>query len=104
MPFRKNVEGPMKKRMIILFVVIVLAGCGTGRDGNPKAVPESFKVGESVYVCGCPMMCCNSVSKEPGRCACNVPLRKGNVSRIREGAVFVKIDDGREKRFFITNR
>jgi len=94
----------MKKWMIILFVVIVLAGCGTSRDGNSKAALESFKVGETVYVCGCPMMCCNAVSMRPGRCACNVTLRKGNVSRIREGAVFVKIDDGREKRFFLTKR
>ncbi len=94
----------MKKWMIILFVVIVLAGCSAGRDENPKARLESFEVGESVYVCGCPMMCCNSVSREPGRCACNVPLRKGSVSKIHDGRVHVKIDDGREKRFFITKR
>jgi hypothetical protein len=95
----------MKKGIPILIALLMLLGCSGGRSENPKTVLEEFEVGESAYVCGCPLMCCNSISRIPGgRCTCNVPLRKGTVSRIQDGRVYVKIDDGREKRFFIPNR
>jgi hypothetical protein len=95
----------MKRGIPILIALLLLLGCSTGRNENPKTVLEELKIGDVAYVCGCPMMCCNSISRSPGgRCTCNVPLRKGIVSRIEDGRVYVKIDDGREKRFFISNR
>ena len=105
MPFWKTCEGPLNKGLIILVALIVLLGCTAGRNESPKADLDQLKIGETVYVCGCPMMCCNSISRVAGgRCDCNQPLRKGTVSRIRDGRVYVTIDDGREKRFFINNR
>ena len=98
-------KGPMKKRLIIPIALVILLGCTAGRNEFPKAALDKLDVGEAVYVCGCPMMCCNSITKlAGGRCDCNQPLRKGTVSRIQDGRVYVKIDDGREKRFFINNR
>ncbi len=95
----------MKHGLIFLIVLIVLLGCTGGRNEFPQASLEKLEGGETVYVCGCPMMCCNSISKiAGGRCACNQPLRKGTVSKIQDGRVYVKIDDGRVKRFFIKNR
>mgnify|MGYP001485603224 CR=1 FL=1 len=95
----------MKQGLIVLIALIALLGCTADRNEFPKASLEKLKVGETVYVCGCPMMCCNSISKiAGGRCDCNQPLRKGTVSRIQDGRVYVNIDDGREKRFFLKNR
>ncbi|MDD5167951.1 MAG: hypothetical protein PHN75_03960 [Syntrophales bacterium] len=90
--------------MIILVALIVLLGCTTGHNENPKAELEKLKIGETVYVCGCPMMCCNVIHKTPnGRCLCNVPLKEGIVSRIQDGKVHVKVSN-REKSFLITGR
>lgn len=95
----------MKRGIPILIALLLLLGCSGGRNDIPKTALDEFKVGESAYVCGCPMMCCNSISRSPGgRCTCNVLLRKGTVSRIEDGRVYVRIDDGREKRFFIPKR
>ncbi len=105
MPFQKMSDGLMKQGLIFLIALIVLLGCTAGRNEFSKVSVEKLEVGETVYVCGCPMMCCNSISRTAGRrCDCNQPLRKGTVSRIQDGRVYVKIDDGREKRFFINNR
>ena len=94
----------MKKKLIILFLFAVVLACTAGRGDNPKSRIEDYRVGETVYACGCPMMCCNSISKTPkGRCDCNFPLKKGTVSRIQDGRVYVEFS-GREKSFFITNR
>ena len=95
----------MKKRSVILIALLIILGCSTDRNEFPKVSLEKLKTGETVYVCGCPMMCCNSISNIAGkRCDCNQPLRKGTISRIQNDRVYVKIDDGREKRFFIKNR
>jgi len=100
----ENNECLMKKGMIVLFALIVLLGCSSGRNENPKAVLETYEVGDTVYVCGCPMMCCNAISKTPGgRCPCNFPLRQGTVKKIQDGKVYVNVS-GREKRFLMTSR
>lgn len=95
----------MKKGLNILIALILLLGCSAGRSVNQKTDLDKLKIGETVYVCGCPMMCCNTISRtRGGRCDCNHPLNKGTVTKIRDGRLYVKIDDGREKRFFIENR
>lgn len=94
---------PMKKRMIILLAILALLGCAVEKNDKPKVVLSDLKIGESVYVCGCPMMCCNSISRSPGRCICNVPLKPGTVARIKNGKVYVAVS-GREKVFFIGKR
>ncbi len=93
----------MKKRMIILLTIVLLLGCAAERTDEPKIVLSQLKVGESVYVCGCPMMCCNSISRNPGRCVCNVPFRLGTVTTIRDGKIHVTVS-GREKVLFIKNK
>ena len=95
----------MKKGLNILIALVLLLGCSASQRVNQTADLSKLEIGETVYVCGCPMMCCNSISRtQNGRCVCNHPLKKGTVSRIRDGRIYVKIDDGREKRFFIENR
>jgi hypothetical protein len=93
------------KRLIIAIVVVaILAGCNPSRPDEQLPSPENFQVGETVYVCGCPMMCCNSISRNPdGRCICNMPLRKGTVSKIQDDIVSVTVF-GREKIIFLKNR
>jgi len=83
---------------MLLVAVAALLGCSAQHDTEPKVVLSELRTGESVYVCGCPMMCCNVVSRGPGRCTCNVPLKRGAVSRIRNGKIYVSVS-GREKVF-----
>ena len=90
----------MKKWMIVLLVWIVLLGCTAEHNDKPKVVLDNLRIGESVYVCGCPMMCCNSIARKPGRCTCNVPLRQGIVTLIRDSKVHVTVS-GREKVFLL---
>ena len=95
----------MKKFMIAIVVATLFIGCGpSGQDEKPPFSSEEFQIGETVYVCGCPMTCCNSLSRNPeGRCVCNMPLKKGTVSRIQDHIVIVTVF-GREKIIFLKNR
>lgn len=94
----------MKQWLLIPFILIILMGCSGNQNGKPGALFEKYNIGESVYICGCPMMCCNSISRSPrGRCACNMPLRQGIVSRIQNGRLYVNVS-GREKVFFVAKQ
>ncbi len=93
------------KHMIAIMAAMLLIGCNfSGQDEKLPAAFEQFQIGETVYVCGCPMMCCNSISRNPdGRCVCNMPMRKGTVSKIQDQFVIVTVF-GREKIIFLKNR
>ena len=88
--------------LLILSMLLILAGCMEGSNKTENNI-GSFRVGDEIYVCGCPMMCCNSHSREPGRCICNVPLRKATVSRIHNGKMYVTVN-GRVKTFLIPEK
>lgn len=92
----------IKKLLLILGMMLVLTGCLEANRADKKS--ESYQVGEDIYVCGCPMMCCNSYSREPGRCICNVPLRKATVTRIHNGKMYVTATNGRVKSFLIPEK
>jgi hypothetical protein len=91
--------------MIAIVAAMLLIGCSPSRqDEKLPSSSEEFKTGETVYVCGCPMMCCNSISRNPdGLCLCNMPLKKGTVSKIQNRIVIVTVY-GREKIIFLKNR
>ena len=91
--------------MIAIVAATILIGCNhPGQDEKLPSSSEQFQIGETVYVCGCPMMCCNSISRNPdGRCVCNMPLRKGTVSKIQDHILIVTVF-GREKIIFLKNR
>jgi hypothetical protein len=91
--------------MIVVVAAAVLIGCTpSGQDEKFPSSIEQFQIGETVYVCGCPMMCCDTISRNPdGRCACNMPLRKGTVSKIQDHMIIVSVF-GREKIVFLKNR
>ena len=90
-----------KALLLVLSMMLVLTGCLEANRTEKKS--ESYRVGEDIYVCGCPLMCCNSYSKEPGRCICNVPLRKAAVTRIHNGVMYVTVN-GRVKSFLIPEK
>ncbi|MFH0995449.1 MAG: hypothetical protein V1844_08145 [Pseudomonadota bacterium] len=95
----------MMKWMLAVVAAALLIGCGSPRqDEKLPSSSEEYQAGETVYVCGCPMMCCNSISRNPeGRCICNMPLRKGTVSKIQNHIIIVTVF-GREKVIFLKNR
>jgi hypothetical protein len=97
---RKIMEGQMKKIIVILFVLITILGCTPVLNENAHVDLSKLKVGETVYVCGCPDMCCNSISKDPnGHCDCNFPLKQGTVSKIKNNLIYVKVSN-MEKVFY----
>lgn len=100
-PERKITEGQVRKVVLILFVLITLLGCTPALNENTDVDLSKLKVGDTVYVCGCPDMCCNSISRNPGGyCGCNFPLKQATVSKIQNGLIHVKVS-GREKIFSI---
>ena len=93
-----------KSLVIIALFAAILISCSSVRQEDARSVSQEYKVGETVYVCGCPMMCCNSISRDPnGRCICNVPLRKGIVSKIHGHRIVVTVP-GRGSKSIIANR
>jgi hypothetical protein len=96
-------DGTMKKITIVMFLLITLLGCTPVLNENSNIDLSKLKAGETVYVCGCPDMCCNSISRNPGGyCGCNFPLKQGTVSKIQGSKVYVKVS-GREKIFSISD-
>lgn len=89
-------------RILLVSMMLILAG-GPESHGEEKK-PEPFRVGDVIYVCGCPMMCCNSYSRNPGKCICSVPLRKGTITKIHNRKMFVTVDGGRVKSFFLPEK
>jgi hypothetical protein len=94
----------MKRFAFIVLAALVLTACTDARTGPGRASPASWRVGQTVYVCGCPLMCCTSVSTHPGMCACNVPLRKATIKRIENGLMIVDREDGLRKVLPIARR
>lgn len=95
----------MIKRMIAIMAATILIGCSPSREAEQQPpFFEEYRIGETVYVCGCPRMCCNSISRDPdGRCVCNTPMRKGTVSKNQDHVLLVMVF-GREKIIFLKNR
>lgn len=93
------------KIFIPTLIFMLFIGCNTpDREENSTLITDPFQIGETVYVCGCPKMCCNSISRNPnGRCLCNMPLKKGIVSAIHEDIVIVTVS-GRKKTIFLKSR
>jgi len=91
--------------MIVIMAAALLIGCSSPRqDEKQPSSSEEYQAGETVYVCGCPMMCCNSISRNPeGRCICNMPLKRGTVLKIQDRIIIVTVF-GREKIIFLKNR
>ena len=87
-------------RLRLAAIALILAGCHSAPAANgPKQ--EQWRIGETAYVCGCPMACCPTMSREPGgRCLCNVPLKEGKVVAVVGGRVDVTFE-GRTKTFHV---
>lgn len=103
-PFRIIIGVPLTKGIMILFSLMALLGCTGDSNKGQTDIAGKYKVGETVYVCGCPMRCCNTISRDrKGRCSCNFPLKPGIVSRIQNDIVYVK-SSGWEKPISTRNR
>jgi hypothetical protein len=63
---------------------------------NPRMV---LKAGDEVYACGCGPACpCKTLSMQPGKCSCGVPLVKSTVMKM-EGDVAVINVNGKDENF-----
>lgn len=78
----------------MIFVVVTAVGIAMSKEG-----PEHlFKVGETIYVCGCGAGCdCGTIGYKAGKCACAKKLVKATVSKTENGKVFYLVN-GKEFR------
>jgi len=72
----------MKFFKILVIGVALVSLCG----GYVFAQSDSGSSPKVVYSCDCGPACkCNSVSEEPGNCACGAPMKAGNVIAEEDG-------------------
>jgi len=60
-----------------------------------------LKVGEEAWFCGCDKCPCEAISRQPGKCSCNVDLVKGKVTAVdaKTGVATVDLGQGKIKTF-----
>jgi len=52
-----------------------------------------FKVGETIYVCGCGAGCdCRTISRNDGKCTCDKPLVKTTIAKVEGGKLFASVN------------
>lgn len=92
----------MNYRLIITISLLLTLGCERTSTTDVSPPMKSYKIGETVYVCGCPPVCdcCIIASFPGGNCACNMPLKLGTVVREKNGSVTIQLD-GRQKTIFL---
>ena len=92
----------MYNRLVITISLLLTLGCERTSTTDVSLPMKSYKIGETVYVCGCPPVCncCVIASFSNGNCACNMPLEQGIVVREKDGSVTIQLD-GRQKTIFL---
>jgi hypothetical protein len=83
----------MKKVFMLLgfigLLIMTLPGIATAKE----EMKETFKAGDSIYVCKCGKACdCGTMSYKAGKCGCGKELAKTTVTRTENGRVFYNLD------------
>ena len=74
---------------VLVFTVLIMAGIAFAQSETGN----TFKAGETVYVCGCGTACdCGTISYKAGKCGCGKELVKTAVTRVDKGKVFYMLD------------
>ena len=70
---------------------LLFAGCASTKATSTKAERKDV-----LYTCNCGPQCkCNTVSTEPGKCACGVPLKWGHVIKVEGNeAILCQCEEG----------
>jgi hypothetical protein len=85
-------DGIMKNVLISLLVTAVLASAVIAFAD--KGLPV-YKQGDAVFVCGCGEACdCKTMSRKEGKCTCNKPLVKGEITSMEGDKAMVKLAGG----------
>ncbi len=80
------------RRLPIVFFLLLTMGCDSFTTGDVSHPKAAYRVGETVYVCGCSGCTCSIVARVPGgTCACNLPLQQGTVVRTGNGTVTIQV-------------
>ena len=102
-PVEKGGTALMKGiRYTHVLVVLALALAVSGLAFAAEAEKTNLKVGDTYYVCGCPMECCGTVSSKEGECGCKKPLVKATVTRVEDGKAYFKLEDQEKEKEFKT--
>ena len=91
--------------IILLALITAVAGCSSmsKTTGDQKAVElrpsMDLTAGEEVYACNCGPECpCDTLSKNAGKCTCNVDLVKATVKSVGDGTAVLLVN-GQERTF-----
>jgi hypothetical protein len=78
----------MLRRQALPAVLFLLAAMVAYAESGKINLPD----GDTVYVCGCGEKCaCETLSKQPGTCACGGALVQGKVVSVGDGKAVVEI-------------
>ena len=72
------------RKAVVLLAVLTLVVVAVAFAANPK---PAFKIGNEVYVCNCPEVCCQTISKHAGKCPCGIDMVKAKVTGTVKGEV-----------------
>jgi len=81
--------------MLVAIALLLAPVTATVAAETAVAAATQFKVGDTVYVCGCGESCdCNTIQTSPGKCHCGMALVEGKVTKVAAGKVTVKTAKG----------
>ena len=80
----------------LAFLALTASAFAAVTPENPRM---ALKAGDEIYACGCGPSCpCKTLSRQPGKCSCGVPLVKSKVVKV-EGDTAVLLVNGKEETF-----
>jgi hypothetical protein len=83
----------MKKTIMLLSTLMFLFLSVNVFAVEKDAAQQSFKAGDTIYVCQCGKACkCGTMSHKTGKCGCGMALVKATVTKSEDGKVYYNID------------
>jgi len=86
---------PIIRAVLVGVALSLVSAVATSAAEKAAAAATQYKVGDTVYVCGCGESCdCNTIQTSPGKCHCGMALVEGKVTKVAAGKVTVKTAKG----------
>jgi len=81
--------------LLVGILMAILTGCAA-METETAATPDQPDRQDVLYTCNCGEQCkCNTVSTEPGNCACGAPLKWGHVLKVEGNeAILCQCNEG----------
>jgi hypothetical protein len=97
----------VKKSTVLAFLAfLVLGAAATFISAADVRGKIDLQVGQEAWFCACDKCPCESVSRQPGKCSCNVDMVKGKVTAVdaNAGVATADLGGGMSKTFKMTGK